>query len=198
MTAPLTEAQARRNIEERIKQWLVSDTARPGFQRIEMADALDAYRNAIAARVGGGDSAKVAHLVDVQDSVIAALESRAEQAESALAEAKREAFRRGGEWATMKYLHTGPRDLYRDLDAECDVRYPAPTPASVTPRTGTWHDAGYRREVLADDTGKVWGGVESSTTTTSAHYDGQSLGQYVTTQQARAAVDKAFAAKVAP
>jgi hypothetical protein len=148
MSAPRTEAQARRDIEERIKQWLLSDAARPGFRHIEMADALDAYRDAIAARVGGCGKCE-AYRSTLQDYErdIANAQSRAEQAESALAEAKREGAREAltafaQSCIRPEFWRDNPcGDLHKskahkiahELVNEFSQAYPpAPTPASVT------------------------------------------------------------------
>jgi hypothetical protein len=73
---------------------------------------------------------------------------------------------------------------------EAALARPSDTRRVVVPVL-SWHDAGWQREVLADETGKVRGGIEHATTVVNAHANGASIGQYVTATLAKAAVELA-------
>ena len=59
---------------------------------------------------------------------------------------------------------------------------------------GTWTYIGWREEVYADETGRVLGSVRDSSRTTTATVDGKgSIGEYITSELAKAAVERALA-----
>lgn len=62
--------------------------------------------------------------------------ARADRMQRERDEARRKAFMRGAEWATMRYLPTGPAGFYDEADAAARSIY-GPAPASSSPAAST-------------------------------------------------------------
>ena len=75
------------------------------------------------------------------------------------------------------------RDAYLAAEFDAGERVTEPKAAPVL----TWHDDGFRKQVLADETGRIVGSVDDGNAYLS---DRGHIGRYVTPQQARDAVKR--------